>query len=368
MNRCFVIAGLVTGLAAGAALADHHKMMGPPPGPEMVLSPPEGAEPPADMPPPSGDMEADKMAMLDMFFSLLDANGDNAADGYELGPWVRHVHMPPPPPGDGEMMEGDMMPPPKGEMMPPPPEGGMMPPPGDGEMMPPPHPEVVLGPPEGFMPPPDMPPPPPPSGDMEADKMAMLDGFIRLVDANGNGAIDRHEFHPWVRKFHMPKPDGPMMGGGGPMGEGGPMEGGPMIDAADAEFADLEVAPDCSGVVRDAELSPVQTNFACGDGGPTGNLVHRTVCNAPGGDTAISLPGGRMAGCFGLHAVRGQIGFRIVRENGGDLIWDMSMGKDAFRALVLEGMDPNEVYRIEPTGGSWDGAATVKFVDAPAGM
>lgn len=86
----------------------------PPPHPEVVLAPPEGFEPPEDMPPPmTGDPEADAGAMLDTFFQLMDADGSGAVDFEEFKAWVHHVHMPPP----GDMMEEGMPPgdPPMGD-------------------------------------------------------------------------------------------------------------------------------------------------------------------------------------------------------------------------------------------------------------
>ena len=54
---------------------------------------------------------------------------------------------------------------------------------------PPMHPEVILGPPEGFEPPEDM--PPPPMDDPEAAKEMMLETFFNFMDADGSGAVDR---------------------------------------------------------------------------------------------------------------------------------------------------------------------------------
>lgn len=230
---------------------------------------------------------------------------------------------------------------------------------------PPMHPGVVLGPPEGFEPPEDM-PPPPMSEDMEENKRAMLEMFFQFMDADGSGAIDPDEFHAWVRDFHMPPPpdgmgEGPM--GGDPMGDmgDGMMEG--MLVAGEGDLADLDIAPNCSDDLRDSEQSPQAEGVPCGD--REGNLIFRTICNMPGyNNAAISLPDGRAAGCFGLEALRGGISFEIVSEDGGH-IWDTTMGKESFQSLKLDGPG---VFHVKSTGGSPDGAVTVRFVDVDAGM
>ncbi|MFH1566736.1 MAG: hypothetical protein ABIL09_01965, partial [Gemmatimonadota bacterium] len=115
----------------------------PPPGaPVVVLSPPEGFQPPEMPPAMPADPQAARQMMLDMFFKAL-AGPDGLIDRGEFQAWVREVHMPPPPGG--------------GPMGPPPPECDFnrdgkvdrteaeqckrqMPPPGDmtGPMGPPP--------------------------------------------------------------------------------------------------------------------------------------------------------------------------------------------------------------------------------------
>ena len=121
-----------------------------------------------------------------------------------------------------------------------------------GEMPPPEHPVVVLGPPEGFQPPP-MPPMPP---DPEAGKQMMLDMFFQFM-AGPDGVIDRGEFQAWVHEFHMPPPpDCDKNGDGmiddvearecGPMGPPPPecdFNGDGMVDEFEAEECKKTMGP-----------------------------------------------------------------------------------------------------------------------------
>jgi hypothetical protein len=236
---------------------------------------------------------------------------------------------------------------------------------------PPMHPGVVLGPPEGFEPPADwtagtMPPPPMPD-DPEEARWIILDRFFKLMDADGSGAIEPGEFHAWVRDFHMPPPDG-MMGDGDmhnvDMHVRRPLHSDMgMMDGVLRARADLHIAPECSDDLRSSEQGPQDEGVPCGD--QEGNLIFRTICNTPGFESvAISLPDGRAAGCFGIEALRGEISFKIVSEDG-DHIWDTTMGKESYRNLKLDGPG---VFQVKSTGGSGDGGVTVKFVDVPADM
>ncbi|MDA0333883.1 MAG: hypothetical protein O2782_01835 [bacterium] len=243
-----------------------------------------------------------------------------------------------------------------------------------GDMMgdhPPMHPGVVLGPPEGFMPPADM-PPPPMTNDPEEARHMMLDAFFRMMDADGSGAIEPGEFHAWVRNFHMPPPpDLERLGSTFRRSSPGPrnfppsnwappragmMEG--ILKEGEGDLADLNIAPECSDDLRRSEQSPQAEGVPCRD--REGNLIFRTICNMPGFESvAISLPDGRAAGCFGLEALRGGIGFEIVSEDGMH-IWDTKMGKDSYRDLKLDGPG---VFQVKSIGGSPDGAVTIRFVD-----
>lgn len=246
---------------------------------------------------------------------------------------------------------------------------------------PPMHPEIILGPPEGFEPPADM-PPPEMSEDPAKNEQIMIDSFFQFMDADGSGAIDHDEFHLWVRGAHMPMPpddgmmdepmddepmdDGPM--GDMPDGDGhedghGEDEMDGILRAGEGDLADLNIAPECSDDLRDSEQLPQDEGVPCGD--REGNLMFRTICNMPGYESvAISLPDGREAACFGMKALRGEIGFEIVREDDGTVVFDTTWGKEAYKGLMISGP---AVYQIKSTGGSPDGAVTLKFVDAPMG-
>jgi hypothetical protein len=235
---------------------------------------------------------------------------------------------------------------------------------------PPMAPEVILGPPDDFHPPEEDPPPEMPADPAEAEAM-VLEHFFMFMDADGSGAIDMEEFLAWVRGVHMPEmmepPHDPdmefdpdPMGGEGDEGE---MDG--LLREGDGDLADLNLAPECSDELRDSEQSPQATNHPCED--LEGNLIFRTICNMPGYDwVAISLPTDRAAGCFGLEALRGEIGFEIVSEDGSVHVFDTTMGKEAYMDLKIDGPS---VYHIKSTGGSPDGAVTLRFVDvSTAGM
>ena len=101
-----------------------------------------------------------------------------------------------------------------------------------------------------------------------------------------------------------------------------------------------------------------------GEGPPPGNLLFRTVCNTdPYNTSAISLPDGRAADCFGLEAIAGNhIVFEIVNEADGAQMFHTSWGKEAFHHLVItEG-----VYLIKLISADEpDARITVRFIDHP---
>lgn len=106
-------------LLAGSAFADHHERdMAPPMSPDhpsVVLGPPEGFEPAAEMPQMLADPEEAKHMALEMFFHFMDASGNGEVDWDEFTAWVRHFEMPPmgehmvDDAVDGEPMDGEPM-------------------------------------------------------------------------------------------------------------------------------------------------------------------------------------------------------------------------------------------------------------------
>lgn len=231
-------------------------------------------------------------------------------------------------------------------------------------------PEVVLGPPEGVEPPEGTP--------MPVTPEEGLDMFFDVL-AGPDGVVDKDEFLGWVRHFHMPPPEmmDPDMDGAGmdpamdpdmgdPMGEGPPPEGMSGLHEDDPELADLPHPPVCSADLQALEMGPQEEGYPCGD--RDGNLIFRTICNMPGFDmAAITLPENRGAGCFGIEALRGHIDFQIVSAADGSVVWDTSMGKEAYHELKLDG-GPGAVYHIQAIGGSPDGSVTVRFVDVNTEM
>ena len=76
---------------------DHESMT-----PQMVLAPPPDTEKPEDVGEPPADPEMAAEWMADIFFMMMDTDGDGQLSKEEMAPWVLRVNMPPPPP------EGDM--------------------------------------------------------------------------------------------------------------------------------------------------------------------------------------------------------------------------------------------------------------------
>ena len=123
------------------------------------------------------------------------------------------------------------------------------------------------------------------------------------------------------------------------------------------DFARLPDAPHCSDDLRKNELGPQHEGAPFHEG--ESNFIFRTACNMPGfGATAISLPEGRSAGCFGILAQSRKIGFKIVSEDGPS-VWNMSIGPESCGRLKLD----SGMYHSKATGGDDDGAITLRFVD-----
>ena len=243
------------------------------------------------------------------------------------------------------------------------------------DMMPPegPHgPEVLLGPPEGLEPPEDVPPMP---EDPEAAHQMGLEIFFQLMAGDDN-LVDLDEFLAWVRHFRMPPPEemgDPAMHDPGmddpgmhDPGDGPPPEGMGGLHEGDPDLAGLPHPPECSAELQEQEMGPQEEGYPCGD--RDGNLVFRTVCNMPGFRmAAITLPENRGAACFGIEALRGHIDFQIVDAMDGSVVWDTSMGKEAYKSLKLDGA-PGSVFHIQVKGGSPEGSVTVRYVDVQTDM
>ena len=194
------------------------------------------------------------------------------------------------------------------------------------------------------------------TGEPVVDIPVVVSAMFAMMDVDGNGELSREELEAWIMHVHIP----PMMGLG-PDGCGDGGCGGEGVSVGMEGTEDLP-EPECSFATQEAEMSPVAENVSCASSEAVGNLVYRTVCNVEGFNAqAISLPEGRAAGCFDIEAIRGSnILFEIVRESDGGVEFDASMGKDAFRTLILVGP---EVYHLKLVSGSPDAAITVRSVD-----
>jgi len=140
------------------------------------------------------------------------------------------------------------------------------------------------------------------------------------------------------------------------------------ISEGDEGLEGLPYPAECGEDLSESELGPVATNVSCGTSESEGNQVHRTVCNvSPYDSAAISLPSERAADCFRIAAIKGNnIAFEIVNEDDGTVLFDMSMGKEAFDQLVLTGGPDGAVYRINLLGADEaDASITVEFIDHP---
>ena len=227
--------------------------------------------------------------------------------------------------GDGELTLEELialLPPPEGDEPPPPPE----------EM--PPHLMIPL--PEDFVPPPP-----------EDGPEAFIEAAFALI-AGEDGVLILEELLEWL--------------------DAKPMNGNSGISEGDEGLAGLPYPPACSSSLVNSELLPQQTGFACNNSQSVGNLIFRTVCNAdPYRDQAISLPDGRAADCFGIEAIKGtNLIFEIFKESDGTLMYDNSMGKNAFETLVLIGEPGGTVYRIKLFGADTpDARMTIRFIDHP---
>ena len=235
---------------------------------------------------------------------------------------------------------------------------------------------MEMEPPPGiFIPiPPDVELPPPEDGPEMFVEFAMS-----FLDKDGDGMISHEELMEALMAGMHHGGDGAHHDGDGAHhgGDGTHHDGDGMhhdgeevhgISEGDEGLEGLPYPAECDEDLSESELGPVATNVSCGTSESEGNQVHRTVCNvSPYNSAAISLPSERAADCFRIAAIKGNnIAFEIVNEDDGTVLFDMSMGKEAFDQLVLTGGPDGAVYRINLLGADEaDASITVEFIDHP---
>lgn len=174
------------------------------------------------------------------------------------------------------------------------------------------------------------------------------DEMFNAMDANGDGGVTKEEFMAWWNS--------PM----GPGGMGGPGEPGEPTGS---------IPPECSEPLRQAEQNPQATNVPASNG-LQGNLLFRTVCDAPGfQEIAIALPSGRQAVDFDIEAITpGNVVFGIRVEGGPD-VFHSSAGPTAFHSLNIADTAPSATGKYTvylDTAASDPGSrVTVRFIDTP---
>ncbi len=221
---------------------------------------------------------------------------------------------------------------------------------------------MEMEPPPGiFIPlPPDVEMPPPEDGPEMFVEFAMS-----FLDKDGDGVISHEELMEALMAGMHHDGDGTHHDGDGMHHDGEEVHG---ISEGDEGLEGLPYPAECDEDLSESELGPVATNVSCGTSESEGNQVHRTVCNfSPYNLAAISLPSERAADCFRIAAIKGNnIAFEIVNEDDGTVLFDMSMGKEAFDQLVLTGGPDGAVYRINLLGADEaDASITVEFIDHP---
>jgi hypothetical protein len=77
----------------------------------------------------------------------------------------------------------------------------------------------------------------------------------------------------------------------------------------------------CSDDMWASEQAPQGTNEPCDT--TEGNLVYRSACNVDGFDVhAISMPAGRVAGCFAMEYTQGTVWFHIIQESDMSVMYE----------------------------------------------
>lgn len=230
------------------------------------------------------------------------------------------------------------------------------PPPGPGPMMP----CLAIPLPEGMM-------PPPPEAGPEAFEAFVAGAFAAI--AGDDGVITLDELKAAMKKGEpappMP-PEGPKPPEGMPLDGPKPPEG--FMPPEGGPLAGLPDPPVCDGSMVSNELLPQAVDSPCGTS--MGNLIFRTVCNAPGyNGQAISLPAGRTASCFGIEAItKNVVILKIYPEaDPATLLFDSTRDGLENIGAVMGSLAPaaDTVYRIEldMAASAPDARVTVRFVD-----
>lgn len=230
------------------------------------------------------------------------------------------------------------------------------PPPPPGPMMP----CLAIPLPEGIV-------PPPPESGPDAFEAFVADAFAAIAGEDGiltldelKAAMKKGEPAPPMPPEGMKPPEGMPPAGFMPPDGGPPPEGGP--------FAGLPDPPVCDDSMVSSEMLPQAVDSPCGTS--MGNLIFRTVCNAPGYNSqAISLPAGRTASCFGIEAItKNVVIFKIYPEaDPTTILFDSTRDGLENLGAVMGALAPaaDTVYRIEldMAASAPDARVTVRFVD-----
>ena len=194
--------------------------------------------------------------------------------------------------------------------------------------------------------------PPPPEDGPETFEAFVADVFAAIAGRDGVMALD--ELLDYMRGF-APPPDASQGSIPGSFGA-----------------ADMGVSPDpppCTDELVAAEMVPQATDVPCGHS--SGNLVFRTACNADGYNSqTVSLPPGRVAGCFGIEAITGDLVILYIypEDDPGDVIFDSDRdGLENIHQVTVAG---ERVYRVEldMDRSAPNARVTVRLVDHPDGI